>query len=317
MIKSLNDIKNILKLIIPSAILVGSMSSCEEDFFPDLEEAPALIVVDAWINDKPETQTVRLTYTQPYFDAVTPTGVQNATVYILDEDNNQFDFIENGTEGTYEWTPSIAQPQIGEIDKGYNLIIDAAGETFTASSFMNRVPAMDSVTFRLEEENNFFPESFFAEFYARDFVGVGDTYWIKAWKNGSFLNKPNEINIAFDAGFSAGGNIDGSYFIQPIRDGINPFETDENDEFISPYSPGDSVYVEIHSITYDAFIYMNELQIQTDRPGGFAELFSVPLSNIPTNISNVDPTGNNALGFFSLSAVSSGGDMLDPNNLPQ
>jgi hypothetical protein len=62
---------------------------------------------------------------------------------------------------------------------------------------------------------------------------------------------------------------------------------------------------------------MNELRIQTDRPGGFAELFAVPLSNIPTNIYNVNPSGNEALGFFCVSAVSSGKEILDPNNLPQ
>lgn len=317
MTKSLNILKNIFRTGFPSIILIWSLSACEDDFQPNLEDAPALVVVDAWINNQPETQTIRLTFTQPYFDAVTPLGVQNATVYVLDEDNNQYDFVEIGTEGTYVWNPSVGQTHIGELDKTYNLFIDANGETFTASSYLNRVPEMDSVTFRLQQGNNFFPDSYFAEFYARDFVGVGDTYWIKTWKNGSFLNKPNEINIAFDAGFSAGGNVDGIYFIQPIRDGINPFETDENDEFLSPYSPGDSVYVEIHSITYEAFIYMNELQIQTDRPGGFAELFSVPLSNIPTNISNVDAAGDKALGFFNLSAVSSGSDTLDPNNLPQ
>ena len=99
-------------------------------------------------------------------------------------------------------------------------------------------------------------------------------------------------------------------------DGI-PEATDENDEFISPYEPGDSVYVEIHSITYDAFIFLNELRSQIDRPGGFAELFAVPLSNIPTNIINTNTEGEEALGFFCISAVSSGGSYLDPDNLPQ
>ena len=63
---------------------------------------------------------------------------------------------------------------------------------------------IDSITFRFEKGNSFFPDSYFGQLYARDFTGPGDTYWIKTWKNGTFLNKPNEINIAYDAGFSAG-----------------------------------------------------------------------------------------------------------------
>ena len=58
------------------------------------------------------------------------------------------------------------------------------------------------------------------------------------------------------------------------------------------------------------------LKIQSDRPGGFAELFSVPLSNIPTNIISMDSDGLRTIGFFYMSSVSSLGEWLDPDNLP-
>jgi len=308
---------NFLKLKFILAITIGSFfTSCEENFFPKLEDVSPQLVVDAWINNQPEPQTIRITQTQGYFDAVIPPGIQNAQVRVFDQFGRRFDFVETGTDGEYVWNPTPEQPSITEIGIDYHLRIDVDGQTFESISTMNRVPAMDSVTFRYEPGNGFFPESYFAEFYARDIIGPGDTYWIKAWKNGMYLNKPNEINIAFDAGFSAGGNIDGIFFIQPIRDGINPFEIDENDEFIPPYDPGDSVFVEIHSITYDAFVFLTEVRIQTDRQGGFAELFAVPLANVPTNIINNDPNGPQALGYFCVSAVSEGGKWLDPDNLP-
>ncbi len=97
------------------------------------------------------------------------------------------------------------------------------------------------------------------------------------------MNNPDEINIAFDAGFSEGGNIDGLLFIPPIRDTINPFDEEDN-EFLSPFADGDDVEVEIYSITNEAFIFLNEMALQINRPGGFAELFATPLSNVPTNI---------------------------------
>jgi hypothetical protein len=162
----------------------------------------------------------------------------------------------------------------------------------------------------------FFPDAYFAEFWSRDFIGSGDTYWIKSFKNGIYLNEPAEINIAYDAGFSEGGNVDGLIFIPPIRDAINPFEQDEDDEFISPFEDGDSVYVEIHSITNETFRFLNDVRIQTDRPGGFAELFAVPLSNVPTNIQYLggDPQIVVA-GFFNVAAVRSAGKTLDINDI--
>ncbi|MFN9909083.1 MAG: hypothetical protein ACK56F_23670, partial [bacterium] len=68
--------------------------------------------------------------------------------------------------------------------------------------------------------------------------------------------------------------------------------------------PGDSVYVEINSITLEAFTYLQQVSIQTNRPGGFSELFARPIANVPTNIENVDPKGKAALGFLNVGAVS-------------
>ena len=62
-----------------------------------------------------------------------------------------------------------------------------------------------------------------------DLPGLGNTYWIKATKNGTLLNKPRELNLAYDAAFAKGSNFDGYTFIQPIRNGINPNEVDDDD----------------------------------------------------------------------------------------
>ena len=149
-------------------------------------------------------------------------------------------------------------------------------------------------------------------------MGTGDTYWIKSFKNGLFLNKPQELNIAYDAAFAAGGNVDGLIFIPPIRDTINPFDEDENDNFLSPFEDGDSVYVELHSITQEAFRFFQQVQIQTNRPGGFAELFAQPLANVPTNIVNGGPDLDVlALGFFNVAAVESNGKRLDVSQVPK
>lgn len=287
--------------------------ACEDIISPDLEKAAPVLAVDAWINNKNETQIVRLTETQPYFENTVPIGVKGATVVITDNEGKNYFFTENVNKtGDYLWTPPTSSEVFGKTGNGYELSIQLNnGETFTASSYMGRVPVIDSVTLTFEAKTAIQPDSYIAEFWATELPGSGDTYWIKAFKNGVLLNRPEEINIAYDAGFSAGGNFDGVTFITPKRRGVNPNDVDENDNVLSPYQPGDSLNVEIHSLTVQAFNYMNEVVIQTNRPGGFSELFASPIANVSTNIFNVNETGPSAVGFFTVSAVSAKGKRFD------
>ncbi len=310
--------KHILKYI---ALLFGAafLGACEDNIDIALPISDPVVVIDAWITDKPETQTISVLETIPYFENSFLPGLNNATVTVEDlTDQVIYEFTKGNEEGTYTWEPDLAQPTFGKIGNDYKLTVQLGTATYEAYSSMNRVPQIDSISYRLEEGNSFFPDSYFAQFYALDPVGPGDTYWIKAWKNGQYLNKPSEINVTYDAGGSPGAIVDGIIFIQPIRDGINPFDQNENDEFISPYEPDDSVYVEIHSINYDSYIFLNDVAIQTDRPGGFAELFAQPLANVSSNIlmSNETSETTKAIGFFNVSAVSALGKKLDPNDLP-
>jgi hypothetical protein len=293
--------------------------SCEDVIDIELPTSDPVVVIDAWITDKPETQTIKVLKTLPYFENSFLPGLNEATVRVQDlTDNVVYDFSRGEEDGTYIWEPDITRPTFGKIGNDFKLTVQMGTISYEAYSSMNRVPQIDSIVYRFEKGNSFFPDSYFAQFYALDPIDPGDTYWIKAWKNGKFLNQPSEINISYDAGGSPGAIVDGIIFIQPIRDGINPFDEDENNEFLSPYEPGDSVYVELHSINYDSYTFLNEVAIQTNRPGGFAELFAQPLANVSSNISLNDETSgaSNAIGFFNVSAVSAQGRRLDPDNLP-
>ncbi len=292
------------------------LAACEDQIFPELRKAPPILIIDAFLTNQDSLQTIRITQSQPYFDNTTLQGVSGASVIVVNTNGSLFNFNEI-EQGYYQWDPTIDGPIAVEGDS-LMLKVTIGDDQFQAMSTMNRIPDIDSVTFRFEEENLFLPDSYFAEFWSRDLLGAGDTYWIKSFKNGRYLNQPNEINIAFDAGFSEGGNVDGLIFIPPIRDLINPFEQDENDEFKSPFADGDSVYVEIHSITKETFLFLNEVRIQTDRPGGFAELFATPLSNVRTNIEYM---GNKdevvVAGFFNVASVKGVGKTLDITQVPR
>lgn len=287
------------------------LASCEEVIHPDLRDADPVLVVDAWINNKAEDQVIRLTLSLPYLSDEVPPGVSGAAVTVS-YDGGTLDFIEDGDDpGVYRWTTDEATSEdvFGETGRAYTLTVVVNGQTFEAVSKINRTVAIDSITFE-EYISPFYPKnSYIAQFWATEPLGTGDTYWIRSYKNGTFLNKPSEINIAYDAGFSAGGSFDGITFIPPIRE-VNPNDVDEDDMPLSPYVAGDSLYVEIHSITYESFTFLSQVIVQTDRPGGFGELFSTPLANVSSNIISVSPGSIKAVGFFNVAAVKGLGKKL-------
>lgn len=287
-----------------SIIFLSVLFSCETIINPKLENAEPVLVVDAWITSSPAKQTIKLTQTKPYFDNTALTGVTGATVSVKNEtDGRTFVFNQNGAEGKYEWLPATATDSIGKTGDNFTLTVINGTEQYSSATQLGRVPALDSITFTYQKPSGIIPEHYLGEFWANDPDGKGDTYWIKAWKNDTLLLKPSEINIAFDAGFSEGGAFDGTTFIAPIRQAISPFEVDDNNKFISPYKFGDSVYVEIHSISKQAFNFLTQVVIQTDRPGGFSELFAAPFSNVSTNIFNNNQNGKRAVGFFNVGSV--------------
>lgn len=289
------------------------LASCEDVINPNLREADPVLVIDAWINNKVEDQVVRLTLSQPYLSDEVPPGVSGATVTVT-YDGGTLDFMEDSDEpGVYRWTTDEATSEevFGETGRAYTLTVVVDGQTFEAVSRINRTVAIDSITFELDD-SPFYPEnSYLAQFWAREPVGTGDTYWIRPYKNGIPLSKPSEINIAYDAGFSPGGSFDGITFIPPIRE-VNPNDVDEDDQPLSPYVIGDSLYVEIHSITYESFTFLSQVIVQTDRPGGFGELFSTPLANVSSNIVRTSSGPLKAVGFFNVAAVEGLGKKLEP-----
>lgn len=288
-------------------LLLLSMG-CETIIDPKLAPAEPVLAVDAWLNNDATEQTIRLTKTQGYFNSAPLQGVAGASVTVINVTSGKsFSFQESVEAGDYTWLPSTPNDNLGKVGDVFKLELKAGGEEYKAASRIGRVPKIDSISFIYQPPSGIVPESYVAEFFAIDPKGKFDTYWIKAWRNDTLLLRPSEINLAFDAGFSEGSNLDGVTFITPIRRAITPFVTDADGNFVSPYNPGDSVYVEIHSISLQAFNFLTEVTFQTDRPGGFQELFAAPVSNVGTNLVSVKTGGKPVVGFFNVSAISRSG----------
>lgn len=234
-------------LYIASAIVL--FTACETQVNPELNASLNILVVDAWLTDNDPIQHINITRSQPYFDTSAPAKVSGATVIVTDlTDNTVYPFIEG--EQLYTWVSPDGN-SLGVVGHKYELFVEVNGNTYTSVTTLNEVPPVDSVTFRLEEGNSFFDDLIFGEFFATDLQGTGDTYWIKAWKNGRFLGRPEELNFAYDAVFSEDIDNDGVQFIQPIRDLISPLEVDKDDDILSPYNLPQQFLVRDNTIYFD------------------------------------------------------------------
>ncbi|WP_229209357.1 DUF4249 domain-containing protein [Dyadobacter sediminis] len=277
--------------------------SCEDVIDLETQTGPEQMVVDGWITNEAGPQTIKLTWSANYFNNNAPKPVLNAEVTVTDNLGKTFEFEDADANGTYIWGASNADT-LGQIGRTYTLKIRNGAEMYSAVTEIKRVPAVDSVVYR-NEKLPFEPdkgprEGFVAQFYARDFAGSGDTYWIKPYVGGkAVVDKAVNISIAYDAAFGSGAATDGLIFILPLRESIT---TD------SLYSAGASVGVELHSITNETFEYLNQIREQASNGG----LFATPITNIRSNVINANPDGPKALGFFGASAISRKETVIDP-----
>ncbi len=289
---SKTNLKNVFAIV----STVFFFSSCEDPIDVALPDGETMLVVDAFVNDKPETQKVRLTTTAPYFSNVNAPAITGASVVLTDlTANKTFTFNDLGS-GDYTFSP-VAADSFAMIGHDYRLDINWNGYNYYCVSRMNRTTQVDTIIFE-DGSGQGFGDGYFPYIYAFDQAGGKDFYWIKTYKNGNYFNAPSNINVVEDAG---GDGTDGLAFIPP-----NAFfaVTPADDAFDLSNANGqpDICTVEIHSINKACYEFF--LQAQKQMTNSSAGLFATTPENIRTNIL---PSGNapKAIGWFNIAAVKS------------
>ncbi|MEQ8909946.1 MAG: DUF4249 domain-containing protein [Vicingaceae bacterium] len=282
-----------MKKLLYTMLVSFTFMACEDVIDVDLDQGQSQLVVDAFITNDSSLQTVRLTKSADYFlNAPTP-SVTKASVKIQGP-GLSYNFVSDN-QGNYQYNPQTSGA-IDSIGFPYKLEIQYENKTYTSISVLNPVPKIDSMTRSFEEEELGQEEGYYSQFWAQDFPGRDDYYWIKAYKNDSAINalEPSSLILSQNAAFS-GNAADGLIFILPIRAAIT------NEE--KPLEVGDTSIVELLSINADVFEFLEQLTIQANNGG----LFSTPPANIRSNIK--DAFGNpqdEVLGVFSVSAIETG-----------
>ncbi len=280
--------------ILAIATIIG-FTSCEDAITVDNGFEASQIVVDAWLTNEHGQQLISVTESQDYFDNRLPTGISNAQITVT-KGLEIFNFIHEA-DGKYVWTPSNEDEIIGNVGDEFTLKIDIDDNILTSTTQLNRVAEIDSISIFFEDDAFGADDGYFAELYARDLPGKGDTYWVKSYRNDTLLNRPQELNIIYDATFDAGTDIDGTTFIRPLRFAINALDEDGLPRNLKQ---GDKVKCEIYSISNDAFRFLQLVQEQTTN--GDNSIFALPVANSRGNIR--DTNGDLVLGVFNVAAVS-------------
>jgi Domain of unknown function (DUF4249) len=283
-----------ISFLIDAAIAVILLTSCEDVVQVDVAPANAQLVVDAFLTNRDTAQTIRLTQTVPYFFQDKVPTVSGAEVILKNRTTGRdFVFADTKNDGIYAWQPQ-GKENIGDIGHAFQLTVRHQNETFVAESRLSRTTVVDSVTYESREEGQdpeTQKEGYYATFYGRDAVGgPRDYYWIRSYKNGVYQSRV--FNFAADGfgGETDGG--DGFPFIPPLQnvtDGRNPAQV------------GDTIRVELWSVTRETFGFLEQAQRQITNGG----LFAVTPENVRTNLKNVNPNSKTkAVGWFCTSVVS-------------
>lgn len=270
------------------------LMSCEDKIDLELDNGRNQYVIDAFVDSDSTLQTIRITRSAEYFLNQPTPGVQSASVKIIGPSQTEYVFQDKG-DGNYTYDPkSGGLGSLDSIEYNYQLLVELDGEVYSSFSRLNPVPVIEFMDYEFVDDEPGEEPGYYAEFYAVDFAGRNDFYWIKAFKNGAPIvpNDPTAYQLSQNAAFSGFG-ADGFPFILPLRAGIN------NEE--EPFELGDTSSVELYSINEDVWNYLIQLATQANNDG----LFATPTANIRSNITDLN--GNlqdEVLGVFSLSSIS-------------
>lgn len=244
---------------------VVCFTSCQKVIDVKLDEADKKIVIDAVLTDKEGGCVVRLSKTKNFDDNNDFVGLSGALVTIKDETGNITTLTET-TPGVY--TDNQLK---GTSGKTYQLLVNAEGKTYSASSTMPENVHLDSLY--LKTQKFFDEEETFSNVVFMDPAGVKNFYLFKQFVNG----KRTDGTFIMDDDLSDGKKFNSTLYLF----------TDEEDKIKS----GDIVEVEMQCI--DKAVYKYWYSYDQGASGGGSATPANPVSNI----------SGDALGYFSAQTV--------------
>jgi hypothetical protein len=253
--------------------------SCDEPVRLDVTQGESRVAIEGQVTNRAGQQYVKVSRSNGFYDSGKSPRITDANVQIKDDAGNQFPFVHNPRN--YADSAGYYLPQVaftGDVGRTYFLTVTVGDQIYEAQDEMVRVTTIDSLAYRIDEEEREDPEDegkfYEVLIYAKEPQDTEDYYLFKFYRNDS-LKLDFDTDIYFSDDETLGENIDGVG--SPIY-----------------FAPGDKARCEIFSLSRSAFVFYSDLQSLLNNDGG---LFSQPPANTRTNLSN------GALGFFQASAM--------------
>lgn len=269
-----------MKRIFPIiALLTLLAASCQDVVDIETDEITRSLNVYGAIDDTSGT-TVSLSITNSYFEQAGNPTIDDAEVYLFEDGVAVGQLNSLGTDGRYELDYQ------GELGRSYHLEIllpDSYGlpvEWRSQPEELKRVFAPDSFSTRFLDRTTVpavFDEGQWALLYFTEPAGLGDNYRIRRWLNDSLFTQ--EFFIFDDQNFD-GANFGGQFPAFTIY---------------GPLEPGDSMKIEISSLSGSYYEYLSLVNEQVFQIGG---PFDPPPSPIVGNIYNADDPEDYGYGYF-------------------
>ena len=250
-----------------------TLNSCQDVIDIELRDADRKYVIEGSVVQGVDSVMVRVSRTTSFFETTGPEAITDAEVVLTLPDGTER-VLEHVSEGYYKAMGIDAQP-----NATYRLSVSAAGETFTASSYMPEPVSIDSLTY--QPVQNFFgpppagPPKFnvflnFQDPQSRNYYRAVYT------RNGNEQDNLGDIQL-FDDELT-----NGNYIEIPI--------------FNQTYKLGDTAYVALNTMDADAYTFLETFISAASADAGS------PFSAAPDNpISNIE---GGAVGVFAAYARS-------------
>ena len=262
-----------MKNILLRGLFALALISCEKTVELDLEQTEPATIIEGLITNQPGKQYIRISRSAGFYSSGQNPAVSGAIVRVEDNEGNTFSFIEQ-EPGFY--VPEA--PFSGKVGNTYTLFAKVGQETYTASEPMNYVPPFDSLSIRIDPEEQAGPEDegrfYEVLVYIKEPQATVDYYLAKFYRNDTIMNWDGEWAFAYDD----------LLLSEDISNLPVPFY----------YAKGDMAKVEMYAVTRECYKYYLGLNENINSDGG---MFSGQPANLRTNVEG------GAIGYFQVSGL--------------
>ena len=211
------------------------ITACEETVLIEVDQTEERFIIEALVTNQPDKQVVRISRTVDFYAEGISPAVSGAQVSVSSSNGTEHGYVEIDTiPGVY--VP--VQPFVGEVGLTYDLNVQVGERAFTASEELLPVTTVDSLTYEIDEERlaERGPNAFVYDvlLYTKEPQDEENFYLFKFYRNGEELNDNGE-DIA-------------------VTDDVAVGEAIEGLELPEHHSLGDSVSIEMYSLTRTQFI---------------------------------------------------------------